>query len=98
MFLEVIFLWIISENERQLEATNSSLRQQLQEQLLQDKLENSQLQEESKIARFRLSQTICELKHQLAACKSELAKDVTEKQCIKAEVEAFKGNFKYTVV
>ena len=96
MFFEVIFLWIISENERELEATNSSLRQQLQE--LQRKLENSQLQEESEIAQFRLSQKICELSHQLAAYKSELAKDATEKESIKAEVQAFKGNFKYTVV
>ena len=79
-----------------MEATNSSLRQQLQE--LQDKLENSQLQEESEIARSCLSQKICELNHQLAACKSELAKDATEKECIKVEVEAFKGNFKYTVM
>ena len=79
-----------------MEATNSSLRQQLQE--IQGKLENSQLQEESEIARFRLSQKICELNHQLAAYKAELAKDATEKDCIKAEVEAFKGNFKYTVV
>ena len=95
-FLQVIFLWIISENERELEATNSSLRKQLKE--LQGKLENSQLQEESEIARSCLSQKICELNHQLAACKSELAKDATEKKCIKAEVEDFKGNFKYTVV
>ena len=73
-----------------MEATNSSLRQQLQE--LQDKLENSQLQEESEIARSCLSQKICELNHQLAAYKSELAKDASEKECIKVEVEAFKGN------
>jgi len=79
-----------------LEATNSYLRQQLQE--LQGKLENSQIQEESEIAKSCLSQKICELNHQLAAYKSVLAKDATEKECIKAEVEAFKGKFKYTVV
>jgi len=65
-----------------LEATNSCLKQQLQE--LQLKLENSQLQEESKI---------CALNRQLAqACKSELAEDATEKGRMKAEMETYKGN------
>ena len=47
-----------------MEATNSSLKQQLQE--LQEKLENSQLREQSEI---------CELKSQLDAWKSKLVKD-----------------------
>ena len=70
-----------------METINFSLKEQLQE--LQKKLDNSQLQKQSEI---------CTLNSQLAACKSELAKDAAEKESIKAEVEAFKGNFKYTVV
>ena len=70
-----------------MEATNFSLKEQLQQ--LQKKLDNSQLQKQSEI---------CAPNSQLAACKSELAKDTTKKECIKAEVEAFKGNFKYAVV
>ena len=70
-----------------MEATNFSLKEQLQK--LQKNLGNSQLQKQSEI---------CALNSQLAACKSELAKDATEKECIKAEVEGFKGNFKNTVV
>jgi len=70
-----------------MEATNFSLKEQLQK--LQKELDNSQLQKQSEI---------CALSSQLATCKSELAKDTTKKECIKAEVEAFKGNFKYTVV
>jgi len=55
-----------------LEATNSSLKEQLQK--LQEKLENSQLQEELEIAQSCLSQEICALNRQLAVCKSELTK------------------------
>ena len=70
-----------------MKAINFSLKEQLQE--LQKKLDNSQLQKQSEI---------WGLNSQLATCKFEVAKDATEKECIKAEVEAFKGNFKYTVV
>ena len=70
-----------------MEATNVSLREQLQK--LQKKLDNSQLQKQSEI---------CGLNSQLAACKAELAKDATEKERMKAEVEAFKGESNYTVV
>ena len=71
--------------------TNFCLKQQVQE--LQEKLENSQLREQSEIAQSYLSQKIFELNRQLAACKSELAKDSTEKERMKAEIEVFKGNF-----
>jgi len=79
-----------------LEATNSFLKEQLQK--LHEKLDNSQLQEEAEIAQSRLSQEICALNRQLAACKSELTKDATNKERLKAEMLIFKGNFKYTVV
>jgi len=65
-----------------MEVTNSCLKQQLQE--LKEKLDNSQLGEQSKI---------CALNRQLAACKSELAEDAKEKERIKAEIKTFKGNF-----
>ena len=70
-----------------MESTNSSLKQQLQE--LQEKLDNSQLREKSEISA---------LNSQLAACKVELAKEAEVKGRIQAEMETFKGNFKYTVV
>ena len=70
----------ISEKEQKLEATNSSLKEQLQE-----------FQEKSEIAQSYLSQKICALDHQLAACKSELAKYATEKERMKTEMEIFKG-------
>ena len=66
-----------------MEAANSSLKGQLQE-----------LQEKSEIAHSCLSQKICALNHQLAACKSELAKYATEKERMKTDMEIFKGNFK----
>jgi len=65
-----------------MEATNFYLKQQLQE--LQEKLEKSHLRGNSEI---------CALDSQLAVCKSELAKDATEKDRIKAEMKTFKGNF-----
>ena len=77
----------ISEKERKLEATNSSLKEQLQE-----------LQEKSEIAQSCLSQKIWALNHQLAACKSELAKYATEKERMKTEMEIFTGSFKYYTV
>ena len=70
-----------------MEVTNSSLKEQLQE-----------LQEKSEIAQSCLSQKICALNHQLAACKSELAKYATEKERMKTDMEIFKGNFKYYTV
>ena len=77
----------ISENEKKIGAKNSSLIQELHE--VQDKLDNSQLQEQSKI---------CSLNSQLAACNAELALEAGEKKRIKAEMEAFKGKLKYTVI
>ena len=68
-------------------AKNSSLIQELHE--VQGKLDNSQLQEQSKI---------CSLHSQLAACNAELALEAGEKERIKAEMEAFKGKLKYTVI
>ena len=65
-----------------MEAANVSLREQLQE--LEKKLDNSQFQKQSEI---------CALNSQLAASKSELAKDALEKEYIKSEVEALKGNY-----
>lgn len=79
-----------------MEATNSSLKEQLQK--LQEKLDKSQVQDESEIAQSFLSQEICALNRQLAACKSELAKDATEKERMEAEMEIFKGNFNNAVV
>ena len=71
-------------------AKNSSLIQELHEvQDKLDKLDNSQLQEQSKI---------CALNSQLAACNAELALEAGEKERIKAEMEAFKGKLKYTVI
>ena len=83
-FVNSLRVSIISENERKLEATNSSLKKQIQE-----------LQEKCEMAQSCLSQKICGLNHQLAACKSELAKYATEKERLKSEMEIFKGNFKY---
>ena len=77
----------ISEKERRLEVTNSSLKEQLQE-----------LQEKSGIAQSCLSQRICALNHELAAFKSELVKYATEKERMKTDMEIFKGNFKYYTV
>lgn len=74
-----------------MEATNSSLKQQLQE--LQEKLDSSQLREKLDITHSCLSQKICALDRQLAACKAELAKEAGEKDRIIAEMETFKGTF-----
>ena len=63
-----------------MEAKNSSLKHELHE--LQDRLDNSQLREQSEI---------CSLNSQLASCYAELALEVGEKERIKAEIEAFKG-------
>ena len=63
-----------------MEAVNSSLKKELHE--LRDKLDNSQLQEQSEI---------CSLSTQLAACNAELAVEAGEKERIKAKMEAFKG-------
>ena len=68
------------ENEKKMEAENSSLKQKLHE--VQDKLDNSQLQEQSEI---------CTLSTQLAACNAELALEAGEKERIKTKMEAFKG-------
>ena len=73
----------ISEKEQKLEATNSSLKEQLQE-----------FQEKSEITQSCLSRKICALDQQLAACKSELAQYATEKEGMKIEMEIFKGSFK----
>ena len=63
-----------------MEAKNSSLKRELHE--LQDRLDNSQLREQSEI---------CSLYSQLTACNAELALEAGEKERIKAEMEAFKG-------
>ena len=68
------------ENEKKMKAENSSLKQKLHE--VQDKLDNSQLQEQSEI---------CTLSTQLAACNAELALEAGEKERIKTKMEAFKG-------
>ena len=68
-----------------MEATNSSLKQQLQE--LQEKLENSQVEEQS---------VICALTSQLSACTSELDIEAGEKERIKAEMEILKGKHSHT--
>ena len=60
-FLNNVLRVTNQENDKKKEATNSSLKQQLQE--LQEKLENSQLHEESEI---------CAHFGQMAACNSEL--------------------------
>lgn len=66
-----------------MEATNSSLKQELKE--LQEKLEKSQLQEKSEIFA---------LKSQLAACNDELIhQEAIAKDKLKAEMKTFKGNF-----
>ena len=70
----------ISESEKKMEAAKSSLKQELQE--LQEKLNNSQLREQSEI---------CTLKSQLAAYSSELHHEAAAKQKLKAEMEIFKG-------
>ena len=71
----------ISESEKKMEAAKSSLKQELQE--LQEKLNNSQLREQSEI---------CTLKSQLAAYSYELHQEATAKEKLKAEMEIFKGN------
>ena len=68
------------ENEKKMEVENSSLKQKLHE--VRDKLDNSQLQEQSEI---------CTLSTQLAACNAELALEAGEKERIKTKMEAFKG-------
>ena len=65
-----------------MEAAKSSLKQELQE--LQEKLNNSQLREQSEI---------CILKSQLAAYNYELHQETAAKEKLKAEMEIFKGNF-----
>ena len=65
-----------------MKTTNSSLKQQLQE--LQEKLDNSQLREQSKI---------CALNRQLAACNDELRQETTSKEKLKAGMKICKGNF-----
>ena len=72
--------FIISANEKKMEAELSSLKKELHE--VQGKLVNSQLQEQSEI---------CTLSTQLAACNAELALEAGEKERIKAKMEAFKG-------
>ena len=67
-FVNSLRVSIISENERKLEATNSSLKKQIQE-----------LQEKCEMAQSCLSQKICGLNHQLAACKSDLANMLQKK-------------------
>ena len=64
-----------------MEAAKSSLKQELQE--LQEKLNNSQLREQSEI---------CTLKSQLAAYSYKLHQEATAKEKLKAEMEIFKGN------
>ena len=63
-----------------MEAENSFLKQKFHE--VQDKLDSSQLQEQSEI---------CTLSSQLAACNAELALEAGEKERIKAKMEVFKG-------
>ena len=63
-----------------MEAGNSFLEQKLHE--VQEKLDNSQPQEQSEI---------CTLSTQLAACNAELTLGAGEKERIKAKMEAFKG-------
>ena len=70
-----------------MEAVNSSLKKELHE--LRDKLDNSQLQEQSEI---------CSLSTQLAACNAKLALEAGEKERIKAKMEAFKGNLSCAVI
>ena len=70
----------ILENEEKMEAENSSLKKKFHE--VQEKLDNSQLQEQSEI---------CTLSTQLATCNAELALEAGEKERIKAKMEAFKG-------
>ena len=72
----------ISENEKKMEAINSSLKQQLKE--LQEKLKSSQFREQSEI---------CTLNKQLAACNDKLRQEAVAKEKLKAEIETFKGNF-----
>ena len=71
----------ISESEKKMEAAKSSLKQELQE--LQEKLNNTDLREQSEI---------CTLKSQLAAYSYELLQEATAKEKLKAEMEIFKGN------
>ena len=70
-----------------MKAKNSFLKLELHE--VQDKLDSSQLQEQWEI---------CSLNSQLAACNAELIVEAGEKERIKAEMEAFKGKLKYTVI
>ena len=70
-----------------MKAKNSFLKLELHE--VQDKLDNSQLQEQWEI---------CSLNSQLAACNAELIVEAGEKERIKAEMEAFKGKLKHTVI
>ena len=64
-----------------MEATNSSLKEQLQE-----------FQEKSEIAQSCLSQKICALDHQLAACNDKLHVEAVAKEKLKEEIETLKGN------
>ena len=65
-----------------MEATNSSLKQQLQE--LRAELKSSQFGEQSEI---------CTLNNQLAACNDKLHQEAVAKEKLKAEIETLKGNF-----
>ena len=68
-----------------MEATNSSLKQQLQE--LREELKSSQFGEQSEI---------CTLNHQLAACNDKLNGEAVAKEKLKEEIETLKGNLVYS--
>ena len=68
-----------------MEATNSSLKQQLQE--LREELKSSQFGEQSEI---------CTLNNQLAACKDKLHVEAVAKEKLKEEIETLKGNLVYS--
>ena len=64
-----------------MEAVKLSLKQELQE--LKEKLNNSELREQSKI---------CTLKSQLAAFSYELHQEATAKENLKEELETYRGS------
>ena len=80
-FLNILLLTIV-ENEKKMEATNFSLKQQLQ--ALRAELKSSLFGEQSEI---------CTLNNKLAACNDKLHQEAVAKEKLKAEIETFKGNF-----
>ena len=74
-FVNSLRVSIISKNERKLEATNSSLKKQIQE-----------LQEKCEIAQSCLSEKICGLNHQLAACNDKLHQEAVAKEKLNEEI------------